>query len=148
MVWRPERAHGVVLWQHRSSLGIGTCTCNVSFGGDENILEWDSHDSHLLLSISAVTSVTSASVANSMQCLLHPSRMSINSIIGFSFFIRYFLYLHFNAIWKVPYTLPCPASLPTHSHFLALAFPCTGAYKVWEERPLGLSFFPISLVFF
>ena len=26
--------------------------------------------------------------------------------------------------------IPPPTSLPTHSHFLALAFPCTGAYKV------------------
>ena len=26
--------------------------------------------------------------------------------------------------------IPSPTSKPTHSHFLALAFPCTGAYKV------------------
>jgi hypothetical protein len=30
---------------------------------------------------------------------------------------------------KVPHTL-LPTPLPTHSHFLALAFPSTGAYKV------------------
>jgi hypothetical protein len=38
-----------------------------------------------------------------------------------------------NAIPKVLYTLPLPppCSLPTHSHFLALAFPCIGAYKVY-----------------
>jgi hypothetical protein len=41
----------------------------------------------------------------------------------------FFIYIS-NAIPKVPYSLPCPAPLPTHSHFLALAFPCTGAYKV------------------
>ena len=29
---------------------------------------------------------------------------------------------------------PCPAPLPTHSHFLALAFPCTGAYKVCKTK--------------
>jgi hypothetical protein len=34
-----------------------------------------------------------------------------------------------NAIPKVPHTLP-PTPLPTHSYFLALAFPCTGASKV------------------
>jgi hypothetical protein len=34
-----------------------------------------------------------------------------------------------NAIPKVPHNLP-PNPLPTHSHFLALVFPCTGAYKV------------------
>ena len=27
-----------------------------------------------------------------------------------------------------------PASLPTYSHFLALAFPCTGAYKVFKTK--------------
>jgi hypothetical protein len=41
----------------------------------------------------------------------------------------FFIYIS-NAILKVPYTLPHPAPLPTHSHFLALAFPCTEAYKV------------------
>jgi hypothetical protein len=35
-----------------------------------------------------------------------------------------------NAILKVPYTFPCPAPQPAHSLFLALAFPCTGEYKV------------------
>jgi hypothetical protein len=52
----------------------------------------------------------------------------------FFFFFKYFLLGIFliyisNAIPKVPHTLP-PSPLPTHSHFLALAFPCTGAYKV------------------
>jgi hypothetical protein len=40
----------------------------------------------------------------------------------------YFIYIS-NAILKVPYTLPPPVPLPTHPHFLALAFPCTGEYK-------------------
>jgi hypothetical protein len=41
-----------------------------------------------------------------------------------------------NAIPKVPYTLLPPlAHLPTHFfHFLALAFPCTGAYKVYNTK--------------
>jgi hypothetical protein len=34
-----------------------------------------------------------------------------------------------NAIPKVPHALP-PTPLPTHSPFLAMEFPCTGAYKV------------------
>jgi hypothetical protein len=38
----------------------------------------------------------------------------------------FFIYIS-NAIPKVPYTLP-PTPLPTHSHFLDLVFPCTGAY--------------------
>ena len=29
-----------------------------------------------------------------------------------------------------PIPSPCPAPLPTHSRFLALAFLCTGAHKV------------------
>jgi hypothetical protein len=37
----------------------------------------------------------------------------------------FFIYIS-NAIPKVP-----PTPLPTHSHFLALAFPRTGAYKVY-----------------
>jgi hypothetical protein len=44
------------------------------------------------------------------------------------FFIRYFPHLHFQCYPKSPPYLPPP--LPTHSHFLALAFPCTQAYKV------------------
>jgi hypothetical protein len=49
----------------------------------------------------------------------------------------FFIYIS-DAIPKVPYTLPipspCPAPLPTHSRFLALAFPCTGAYKVCNTK--------------
>jgi hypothetical protein len=40
----------------------------------------------------------------------------------------FFIYIS-NAIPKVPHALS-PTSLPTHSHFLALAFPCTEADKV------------------
>jgi hypothetical protein len=32
--------------------------------------------------------------------------------------------------WKFPILSLHPAPLPTHSRFLALAFPCTGGYKV------------------
>jgi hypothetical protein len=42
-----------------------------------------------------------------------------------------------NTILKVPYTLPpslLPYPLPTLSHFLALAFPCTGAYKICKTK--------------
>jgi hypothetical protein len=45
------------------------------------------------------------------------------------FLLRIFLNYISNAIPKVPHTLP-PTPLPTHFHFLALALPCTGAYKV------------------
>ena len=44
------------------------------------------------------------------------------------YFIRYFPHLHFQCYPKSP---PYP---PTHSHFLALAFPCTGAYNVCKSN--------------
>jgi hypothetical protein len=52
----------------------------------------------------------------------------------------FFIYIP-NAIPKLPYTLPHnPAPLPTHSHFLALVFPCTEAYKVCKTN---VSLFPL-----
>jgi hypothetical protein len=42
------------------------------------------------------------------------------------FFTRYLFHLHFQYYPKSPPLAPPP----THSHFLALAFPCTEAYKV------------------
>jgi hypothetical protein len=52
-------------------------------------------------------------------------------VIFFSL-LRIFLNDISNAIPKVPHNLP-PTSLPTHSHFLALAFPCISyrQEKVW-----------------
>jgi hypothetical protein len=48
------------------------------------------------------------------------------------FLIRYFLHLHFKCYPKSP---PYPLTLlPTHSHFLALAFPCTETYKVCKTK--------------
>ena len=35
---------------------------------------------------------------------------------------------------KFPIPSLCPAPLPTHSRFLALAFLCTGAYKVCNTK--------------
>jgi hypothetical protein len=67
---------------------------------------------------------------------LFKSLLSLCCSLESIYFIYFFYLLHIflndisNAIPKVPHTLP-PTSLPTHSHFfLALAFPCTGAYKV------------------
>jgi hypothetical protein len=44
----------------------------------------------------------------------------------------FFIYIS-NAIPKVPHTLPT-TPLPTHYHFLGLAFPCTGAYKACKTN--------------
>jgi hypothetical protein len=56
-------------------------------------------------------------------------------VIGYFLLDIFFIYI-LNAIPKVPYILPlpCTAPLPTHSRFLALAFPCTGAYKVCNTK--------------
>jgi hypothetical protein len=49
----------------------------------------------------------------------------------FIFLIGYLFHLHFQCYSKSPPRTPPPTPPPTHSHFLALAFPCTEAYKVW-----------------
>jgi hypothetical protein len=56
------------------------------------------------------------------------------------FFLRIFLNDVSNAIPIVPHTLPPPHPYPPILiFFLALAFPCTGAYKVCvSDRPLFL----------
>jgi hypothetical protein len=55
-----------------------------------------------------------------------------------SVFSNFLLGIYFidisHAIPKVPYTHPPRALLPTHSHFLALALPCTGAYIVCNTK--------------
>jgi hypothetical protein len=48
----------------------------------------------------------------------------------FFHFIRYLAHLHFQCYTKSPTYPPTPTPLPTHPPFLALAFPCSGAYKV------------------
>jgi hypothetical protein len=53
-------------------------------------------------------------------------------IIDF-FLIRYFPCLHFQCYPKGP-PYPTTNPLPTHCPFLALAFPCTGAYKVCKSN--------------
>ena len=62
-------------------------------------------------------------------------RGSMEIIQFFSIFLLgiFFSYIS-NVIPKVPHTLPAPALLPTHFHFLTLVFPCTGAYKVCKTR--------------
>jgi hypothetical protein len=54
--------------------------------------------------------------------------------VFFPFFIRYLAHLHFQCYTKSPPYPPTPTTLPTHSPFLALAFPCTGAYKVCKSN--------------
>jgi hypothetical protein len=59
----------------------------------------------------------------------------------FSIFIRYLAHLHFQCYTNSPPYPPTPTPLPAHSPFLALAFPCSGAYKVCVSNgPLFPSF--------
>jgi hypothetical protein len=62
--------------------------------------------------------------------------LQLREFIIFFHFLKlgiYFIYIS-NDIPKVSNTLPQPAPLPTHSPFLALVFPCTGAYKVCKTN--------------
>jgi hypothetical protein len=53
-------------------------------------------------------------------------------IVFFVFFFYVFSSITFPMLsQKSPTPSLPPTPLPTHSHFLALAFPCTGAYKVY-----------------
>jgi hypothetical protein len=56
------------------------------------------------------------------------------SHLFFPIFIRYLAHLYFQCYTKSPPYPPTPTPLPTHSPFLALAFPCTGAYKVCKSN--------------
>jgi hypothetical protein len=57
-----------------------------------------------------------------------------NLRVFFQIVLDIFIIYISNAIPKVSYTLPFPDSLSTLSHFLAPAFPCTGAYKVYKSK--------------
>jgi hypothetical protein len=52
----------------------------------------------------------------------------------FHIFIGYLFHLHFQCYPKSPPLAPPPTPLPTHSHFLAQAFPGTEAYKVCKTK--------------
>jgi hypothetical protein len=52
-------------------------------------------------------------------------------LIFFNILLGIFLIYISNAIPKVPQTLP---SIPYPSHFLTLAFPCTGAYQIYKSK--------------
>jgi hypothetical protein len=60
----------------------------------------------------------------------------------FFFFIRYLTHLHFQCYTKSPPYPPTPTPLPTHSPFLALMFPCTGAYKVCKSNGPHFQWWP------
>jgi hypothetical protein len=65
---------------------------------------------------------------------LYGEKVSSYFHVFFPFFIRYLTHLHFQCYTKSPPYPPTPTPLPTHSPFLALVFPCTGAYKVCKSN--------------
>jgi hypothetical protein len=66
-----------------------------------------------------------------MNCFLYCNNVIVS--LFKIFLLGIFLIYISNAIPKVPHILP-HIPLPTHYHFLALAFPCTGAYKVCKSN--------------
>jgi hypothetical protein len=84
--------------------------------------------------------IVTSSISPSLWASLHYKPQShwneANQYLFFFifFFITYFPQLHFQCYPKSPPYPSPPTPLTTHSHFLALAFPCTGAYKVWVSN--------------
>jgi hypothetical protein len=64
-----------------------------------------------------------------LLCLPSSASFSLSKYKLF-FLIRYLFHLHFQCYPKSPPHASPPTPPPTHSHFLALAFPHTEAYKV------------------
>jgi hypothetical protein len=67
-----------------------------------------------------------------------PRRCSIIFLNFNSFLLGIFFIYISNDIPKVPYTLPCPAPNP-YIRILALAFPCIGAYDLYNTKGINLS---------
>jgi hypothetical protein len=91
--------------------------------------------------IPSVSTPKFVSVTPSMGILFHPlRRIKVTTLWSsffffFFFFIRYFLYIYFKCYPKSSLYPPlCPAPLSTHSCFLALAVPCTMAYKLCNTQ--------------
>jgi hypothetical protein len=72
--------------------------------------------------------------AQMLAGLLACCRQATIYIYIYIYIIRYFLYLHFKCYPESSLYTPHPAPLSTHSHFLDLDFPCTGAYKVFKTK--------------
>ena len=81
---------------------------------------------------------------NANSYLKDPNRKrSVRSVIVSLFLFFFFLSIFYQIFSsftfqmlsrKSPIYYPCPAPFSTHSYFLALAFPSTGAYKVCKTQ--------------
>jgi hypothetical protein len=100
------------------------------------------HGLHILLklwSCFCCSLLTLNAVAETLESALFATPDSVVNFkppvtFFFPFFIRYLTHLHFQCYTKSPPYPPTPTPLPTHSPFLALVFPCTGAYKVCKSN--------------
>jgi hypothetical protein len=84
----------------------------------------------LLMYLDPQTSLLQLSLFLSPDSIFHSI---LHIALSLFFLLGIFLVYIFNAIPTVPHTHPSNP-LPTHSPFLALAFPCTGAYKVCKSN--------------
>jgi hypothetical protein len=87
---------------------------------------------HFLLFMAVLNLPSSCSVFDDDFNILLPVTLLYTKL----FLIRHFPHLHFQCYPKSPPYSPIlpPIPLPTHPHFLALAFPCIGAYKVCKSN--------------
>jgi hypothetical protein len=81
---------------------------------------------------------------------IHIGNLENNNVISLFNFLL-FLYQDFKIFYyyifssftfqmlsqKSPIPSPCPAPQPTHSLFLALAYPCSGAYNLRKAKGLS-----------
>jgi hypothetical protein len=91
---------------------------------------WISRWGSLRMVFPSVSATYFVSVTPSMF-ILFPLLIRIKvSILRSSFFLSFMWFCELYLGYAIPKVLHPPTPLPTHFHFLALAFPCTGAYKV------------------
>jgi hypothetical protein len=114
---------------HLKSLELGTVTVSTLAVDSVDYEKRSAHKRSYFLKMTLRLTCFGIRVVGQTLASTSP-RFQIDSLFFFSIFIRYLAHLHFQCYTKSPPYPPTPTPLPTHSPFLALAFPCTGAYKV------------------
>jgi hypothetical protein len=117
------------------------CTCDSNSSGD-----WDRQGTHTASHLGKRMCYKDSWAGLPVYLMAFSQQIKLTwGFFFFPFFIRYLAHLHFQCYTKSPPYPPTPTPPPTHSPFLALVFPCTGAYKVcksngplfqwWPTRP-------------